>query len=774
MQPLIRKFKIILKALSFATLALVALIFIRRLPVTESLQALLELNDRFFYKIFFKMRANHEALLEASKEILVIDSVDPKEEIGCEKYAEIITKLARDSVACIGLDIRFPGNKEDTPEAKARLVEAIRQFDRVVLGVSFSAQDPQEVFGPDPAALEFLKQFALPEATAKYFSQGLVAASAELPFDALLFAANHLGHINFAPERYHAFPLVMKHELQCYAAMPFELARLYRERQGFNLDITRVPLTTHSQMFVNFVPCDRFDYKTLQDADSLLSDPENRARFNVKDKIILLVNSSAEVPFPDTPLGPVAYPRWGLHASIVSQLLQNRPIYSSLPTSMVFVAAVLLLALAWNLFFAERFAKRWLRIRWMIVIGNAVLVALAYFGLQVENWFSVIIPVIVYSTGLLAIRNDIYYIYEIPEYEDFSVSVQEFQGDGYPVSIVYSPAGEELEKVFFTKFFTGSTFAAIEEKLRHLSAGLHETRALGKQLYGAIFQKSIDTRLMQSLGFISRSSKSLRVRLRLDAPEISRLPWEYMYSEAQPDEFLALNRNISLTRYIPLADNQEWAAFRPPLRILMVIASPANLPPLDVEAEKASIKKCLGALLWFYQVRLTFCEHATLEKLGEAIVGGKHHVLHYIGHSDFDETKGEGVLLLEDENGEAQAVEAAAIGSILDKSSIRLAILNSCKGAAAPNTSPFFGVAQKLVKVGVPAVIAMQHLIRDDIAVVFAKTFYSTFLSSFSVDMAVTEARRAIMRHTGGLNRQDWGTPVLFMRADGAKIFSAR
>jgi len=773
MLPLIRKFRIILKAFGFAALALLVLLFVRRSQFTEQINTLLELNDRFFYKRFFKMRANHNALLKASNEILIIDSVDPKEEIGCDKYADLITKLAQKNVACIGVDIRFPGNREDSPEAKARLVGALQQFERIVLGVNFYGENPPANVSGSAQAREFLKQFALPPEIEEKFFNKILARDVELPFEALLFAAKRIGHINFERELYHIFPLIVYYDLKSYPAMPLEVVRLYHERRGRELDITKIPNYFHSQIFVNYVPRGQFEYKTLAQVESLLSDPVNLANFDVEGKIVLLVNSGPEVPFYDTPLGSAAYPRWALHASVISQLLQDRPIRMPMWVPLLSVAVILLLALIWNLFLAERFAERWLRVRWMLLIGNTFFVLLAYFGLQFEYWFGVVTPIIIYTTGLVAIRNDIYNIYQIPVYADFSISVQEFQGNGYPVSIVYSPAGEELDKVTFEKFFEKKSFMEIEEKLRRLSAGLHDTRELGKKLYEAIFQNSIDTRFMQSLGLISKDNKNLRIRLRLDAPEISRLPWEYLYSDALGDEFVTLNRNISLTRYIPLAVHREWTALRPPLRILVVISSPSDLPLLDIEAEKASIKECLRLLIWMRQVRLSFCEHATLEKLADAVSTGKHHVLHYIGHSDFDREKNEGVLLLENEDGTSQPIEATALGSILHQSSIRLTVMNSCKGAEAPITSPFYGVAQKLVKVGVPAVVAMQHLIRDDTAVLFTQTFYSTFMACYSIDAAVTETRRAIMRRAG-INRQDWGTPVLFMRADGAKIFGMR
>ncbi len=771
MLPIIRKLRIILKACGCTLAAWLLLQIFAIFDSFQPMQALLDTNDLFFYKRFFKNRGAN-AYLNPDSAIVIIDSVDPAERLGRSEYAEILETLRLGGAACVGIDISFFDERDRQNDLA--LVKAVAQFPRVILPINFAVS--KEHGTSSIFAVDHIQKLALSAAEAKAFRlKPPLSEAVEVPFDSLLFTAKHVGHINFLRDRYHVLPLVFKHDRHFYPVMPFEVTRVYREyKKEPPLKITEIPTTYNYQMFVNFVPADRFSYYKLKDALKLLKADFAKldsARF--KDKIVLLVNSSPEIPLVDTPLGYVPYPRWALHASLINQLLQARPIKSPIVLPLVFVWVTLVLFLVWSLFLAERLAERWRRVRWMFIIGNAIFVALAYFGMHAELWLGVTTPVIVYSAGLMAIRNDIYRIYQIPQYEDFSISVTEFHGDSYPVSIMHSPAGEELEKISFAKFFARKPVIDAEGKLVNLTAGLNDTRQLGKQLYEAIFQKSIETRLMQSLGLVDKDHKNLRIRLRLDSPEISRLPWEYMYSDGLPVGFVALNRNVSLARYIPFTAPREPAVYRPPLKILVAIASPMNLMPLDVEAEKKSIETCLRNLIRLRQVKLSFCEHATLEKLSNEISSGNHHVLHYIGHSTFDEIKNEGALLLENDAGEAQEVEAMTIGGVLGESSIRLAILNSCEGAASSNANTFLGVAQALVKVGVPAVVAMQHTIRDDTAILFSKTFYSAFLVHFSVDAAVTETRRAIMKRVG-LNRQDWGTPVLFMRADGAKIFGLK
>jgi CHASE2 domain-containing sensor protein len=760
MLPIIRKLKIILKALGFAVLTWILLLILPHRPVFEPLDALLEANDIFFYKRFFK---NLDPHLRAFKDLVIIDSRDPEEELNRAEYADLIRRLTLSEAACIGIDIRFIGTRDTRTDAE--LVEAVRQSPRAVLALSFvESTEPPTSFGRDIA-----RKFALPEELAESFFIMPSFDNVQLPFDSLLAAAHHLGHINFLREHYHEMPLVCKYDLHVYPALPLEMARVYGEHKGLDLDITAIPTTHYSQILVNFVPKKEFEYFTLNAARERL----NTEPLRFRDKIVLLVNSGPEIPFTDTPLGYAPYPRWALHASIISQIIQNRHIEASWFPPIFLAAAALLLALAWYLFISERFSESWRRLTWLILAGNSIFILLAYFALRAEIWLGVVTPALVYSISIITIRGNVGKIYQMKEYDNIAIAVTESQNGHYPASIIYSPAGEETDNVSFPKFFEQKAFAGKFEKLRQSAATLSDLRELGNKLYEAVFQQSIDTRLMQSLGMAKMDDRRLRIQFRFDAPEISQLPWEYMYTNKLPVEFMALNRDISITRYIPFAATSKLKEYRGPLKILVAIASPNGLPPLDVEAEKAAIKKSLKTLIWLQQVKITFCEHATLEKLGKAIAGSRYDVLHYIGHSAFDEEKGEGFLELEDESGERQPAEAEAVGLILHESSLRMAVLNSCEGAVSSKTNLFFGVAQKLVKVGVPAVVGMQHEIRDDVAILFAREFYYSLLAHYSVDAAVVDARRAIVNRIG-LGRQDWGTPVLFMRADGAKLFRVK
>ena len=114
---------------------------------------------------------------------------------------------------------------------------------------------------------------------------------------------------------------------------------------------------------------------------------------------------------------------------------------------------------------------------------------------------------------------------------------------------------------------------------------------------------------------------------------------------------------------------------------------------------------------------------ATSADLQDLLLDGQWHVLHFIGHGDFDPGRDEGMLALTREDGRADLVAAHRMVDLLRQARPmpRLVVLNSCSGAAAGVSDLFSGTAAALVRGGVSAVAAMQYEISDDAAVAFAR-----------------------------------------------------
>jgi uncharacterized protein YraI len=203
--------------------------------------------------------------------------------------------------------------------------------------------------------------------------------------------------------------------------------------------------------------------------------------------------------------------------------------------------------------------------------------------------------------------------------------------------------------------------------------------------------------------------------------------------------------------------------------VLVIVASPGNYEPLNVEHEWQKLRGAVADLESRGLIALERMEDATLAALQRRLRGGPYHMLHFIGHGVFDERAGEGALIFEDEQGRGVAVRGTRLATILhDHDPLRLVILNSCDGARTAPADPFGGVAQCLLRQGIPAVIAMQFQVSDDAAIVFAHEFYGAIADGYPVDAALVESRKAMFAHGHSV---EWGTPVLHLHAPDGVIF---
>lgn len=136
-----------------------------------------------------------------------------------------------------------------------------------------------------------------------------------------------------------------------------------------------------------------------------------------------------------------------------------------------------------------------------------------------------------------------------------------------------------------------------------------------------------------------------------------------------------------------------------------------------------------------------------------------YHLFHFLGHGRFETEDGNGVLCFETESARIDPVDSLRLSAILRRcSSLRLVVLNACEGGLATANDPVSGLAQALVHLGVPRVVAMQGQIFDRAAVCFSGGFYGALAAGASIEAALTDARGKMTAAPHGRN---WGLPVL-------------
>jgi hypothetical protein len=155
--------------------------------------------------------------------------------------------------------------------------------------------------------------------------------------------------------------------------------------------------------------------------------------------------------------------------------------------------------------------------------------------------------------------------------------------------------------------------------------------------------------------------------------------------------------------------------------------------------------------------------------LHEALKTGSHHVVHFIGHGVFDEERGEGCLVFENDRGGEYKLGERQVRELLCKRGLSLVFLNSCESGRGGRADFNKGVAQALVAHGLPALVANQYSVLDASATTFAQQFYLAVAQGHPIGAAAREARIAVNYSLHG-EVIDWAVPVLYARHPGMTL----
>jgi hypothetical protein len=374
---------------------------------------------------------------------------------------------------------------------------------------------------------------------------------------------------------------------------------------------------------------------------------------------------------------------------------------------------------------------------------------------------------------------------------DFDLQILK-AGERYQANVLQSPAGEAHGE--FSLSFTGNELNDLFRGLgqaRKATRGsaspvIARSREFGTRLFDTVFAGNIRDCFNDSRGTLRAKGRDLCIRLRLtNVPELLDLPWELLFDQRH-NRFVVLDGSTTLVRHLPVAEQVSPMRVTPPLRVLLVISNPRG--DLNVEKESSNVTTALENLKRAGLVVIHSLAAASFEELKKTLGTDSFHVLHFIGHGHYDPARQQGYLSFEtarpdhltvqahpkQEEAEDQtplAGESPVGGTRLAEllrphGTLRLVVLNACEGGRASREDAFVGVAQALVQIAIPAVVAMQFPVTDVAAVDFAGEFYGALASGKSVDLALAAARRGVSLK-GAEGDIEWATPVLYMRGDG-------
>lgn len=298
---------------------------------------------------------------------------------------------------------------------------------------------------------------------------------------------------------------------------------------------------------------------------------------------------------------------------------------------------------------------------------------------------------------------------------------------------------------------------------------------------------------------LGQATEGLYLELQLD-DSLHSFCWENLCDpEGHPlgiSDKRAIYRRVRANVNLPRVDYGQ-------LRVLVMICNPPNLgptsnnnilknlAPVDVAGEKTVLEGSLLRLKEAGLVEYTIYDggegrRATLknlrdelEKRGDEAV----HLLHLVAHGVIIKNKFH--LVMEGDGAQPHEMVAGnELQEVLARGELRLAILSAClsatteteedgDAAASPQSVVVLpGLGQQLVRDShIPAVIAMQGLLKVDTAALFHHHFYDDLARHGRVARALAVTRGAIYDVEKHKPQSGWGVPTLFMGTDDDWLF---
>jgi hypothetical protein len=285
-----------------------------------------------------------------------------------------------------------------------------------------------------------------------------------------------------------------------------------------------------------------------------------------------------------------------------------------------------------------------------------------------------------------------------------------------------------------------------------------QLREPGRIIFESFFKDQVREGLRSIL---SNGNTNVRVLLELDDPWLKSLPWECLY-DPELRISIGLAPRCSLVRSLVVPTPAAPRPLRPPLRVLLVVPAPNDVPRLPYAQEEMEI---LERILAERDQQVTLLKlvgpAAGPDNFKRTLRRFRPHIFHFTGHGQFDAQQQKGRLIFQQDGAKAsESMWSEDLAVFLQDRSVGVAILNGCDtGVPSTFAGALTGVAEAIVSAGVPAAIAAMHEVADEAALIFTREFYRAMVDGETLETALVEARQAL-----SLERWNWSAYALFSR----------
>lgn len=354
------------------------------------------------------------------------------------------------------------------------------------------------------------------------------------------------------------------------------------------------------------------------------------------------------------------------------------------------------------------------------------------------------------------------------QYYDFTIIISS-EGNGSYTARAESENFGETKSIPF-ELPPDSQVEELTKRLEARETNRDYLKSLGRDFFNRLITDDTRDSFLLSLGEVSRDPElGLRIRLRIREAECASLPWEFIYSDLE-EAFVGTRTKTPLVRYLDMPTPRSELAVPYPMRILVLMPrGNTEATRLDTSSERLIIDRATEQ--FGKKVEVTYLNDlnddgkVTWQRVADCLVEKAFHCVHFVGHGTFRDNNG--YLVLDGDDDKDELVNDDTFAELFVNSpSIKLVVLNACKGAALSSSQPLTGSAARLVRRGVPAVVAMQFSIYDKAAIAFAQSFYRSLFASADrgrVDVAVSRGRHVLAARFK--DQRELAAPVLFMHA---------
>jgi tetratricopeptide (TPR) repeat protein len=323
--------------------------------------------------------------------------------------------------------------------------------------------------------------------------------------------------------------------------------------------------------------------------------------------------------------------------------------------------------------------------------------------------------------------------------------------------VVLTLTGEEL-----TDFFYWITYRRIQEfTAKAPEYNFRRAVVMGEQLVAFLLhQAEIKQRYFTVQKEALQAGRGVRLRLKLNAPELHSLPWEYLCDTTNHNSpgFLAVAPGWELVRDFSLPpSHSNKSLLNVPCRVLVLVGTQTarqhaqKLTQL-FDSENSPFIFEIAPMSDYNNLSNWLSCQPPFE------------FVHYVGTAGYDTTTKQSFLAMSDENGKNWRLDGQSFERLIGSQPPQLIVLNACYPADTRGTADRFSNFAAPLSTSSTAVLATNYTITNASGRNFVRRFYLGLAQGQSIEESLALARRAVP------NLAEVGLPVYYAHSSQAQV----